>query len=38
LSVSAFRTLSDDDKALIQKFMTTKPGSPTVMVEIKEKE
>ena len=38
LSVSAFRTLSDDDKALIQKFMTTKPASPTVAVEIKEKE
>jgi hypothetical protein len=38
LSVSAFRTLSDDDKALIAKFMTTKPASPTVAVEIKEKE
>ena len=38
LSVSAFRTLSEDDKALIGKFMTTKPASPTVTVEIKEKE
>ena len=38
LSVSAFRCLSVDDRLMIGKFMTTKPASHTVTVEIKEKE
>lgn len=36
LSTSAFRALSDDDKASLAGYITTKPASPTVSVEFKE--
>lgn len=37
LSTTAFRTLSDQDKASLSAFVTTKPASPSVSVEFKEK-
>lgn len=36
LSTSAFRALSDEDKATLSAYITTKPSSPTVSVEFKE--
>ena len=36
LSMSVFRTLSDTDKAALSGYVTTKPATPTVSVEIKE--
>ena len=36
LSTSSFRSLSPEDAALIGQYMTTKPASPTVSVELKE--
>lgn len=36
LSTIAYRSLSDDDKALLAGYITTKPASPTVSVEFKE--
>lgn len=36
LSTTAFRTLSDADRASISSFVTTKPASPTVSVSFKE--
>jgi hypothetical protein len=33
LSTSVFRTLADSDKAALAKYITTKPASPSVMVE-----
>lgn len=36
LFTSVFRTLSDTDKAALSGYVTTKPATPTVSVEIKE--
>ena len=36
LATSVFRTLSDEDRAPLADYITTKPASPTVSVEIKE--
>lgn len=36
LSTTSFRALSDEDKAALSAYVTTKPASPTVSVELKE--
>ena len=36
LATSVFRTLSDEDRASLADYITTKPASPTVSVEIQE--
>jgi hypothetical protein len=36
LSTTAFRSLSDDEKSSLSKYITTKPASPSVSVELKE--
>lgn len=36
LSTTQFRALSDEDKAALSAYVTTKPASPTVSVEFKE--